>query len=121
MKRFISAVLSTLVISVASSSAVRAQSETVDSSALNPGFNPEVTSNPSSQITPFDLAFLAYRGYLQDEGIPSGQLLVTQIQVGNVSAETVVQAAIKAHRLSEQMLTDQGYLHALECKSFSED
>jgi hypothetical protein len=123
MKRFMSAVLSTLVISVASSSAVRAQSETVDSSALNPGFNPGVTSNPSSQITPFDLAFLAYRGYLQAEGIPSGQLLVTQIQVGNVSAETVVQAAIKAHRLSEQMLTDQGYLHALEgqLNAFSED
>jgi hypothetical protein len=119
MKRFMSAVLSTLVISVASSSAVRAQSETVDSSALNP----TMTSNPSSQITPFDLAFLAYRGYLQAEGIPSGQLLVTQIQVGNVSAETVVQAAIKAHRLSEQMLTDQGYLHALEgqLNAFSED
>src|SRR5689334_19050259 len=120
MKRFMSAVLSTLVISVASSSAVRAQSETVDSSAFNPG----VTSNPSnSQLTPFDLAFLAYRGYLQDEGIPSGQLLVTQIQVGNVSAEAVIQAAIKAHRLSEQMLTDQGYLHALEgqLNAFSED
>ncbi len=111
MKRLIAAVLSTLVIAVASPSAVKAQSDSVDSSASN-----LVTiSNPvDSQLTPFDLAFFAYRGYLKDEGIPSGQLLATDLEAGNVSAKDIVQAAIKAHRLSEQMLTDPGYLNALE-------
>ncbi len=109
MKRLITAVLSTLIIAVASPSAVKAQSQTVDSSASNP-----VTISNPADISPFDLAFFAYRGYLQDQGIPSGQLLATDLEDGNVSAKDIVQAAIKAHRLSEQTLTDQGYLNSLE-------
>ncbi len=120
MQRFVPTVLSMLVIAVASPSVVKAQSMPVDSSALNP----VVTANPAvSQLTPFDLSFLAYRGYLQDQGIPGGQLLVSELEAGTVSAKDVVQAAIKAHRLPEQMLTDQSYSQALESqlKSFSED
>jgi hypothetical protein len=109
MKRLIAAVLSTLVIA-GSPSAVKAQSNSVDSSASN-----LVTlSNVDSQLTPVDLAFFAYRGYLKDQGIPSGQLLAAELEAGNVSAKDIVQAAIKAHRLSEQMLTDPGYLNSLE-------
>ncbi|MER3478781.1 MAG: hypothetical protein C4287_22890, partial [Leptolyngbya sp. ERB_1_2] len=90
MKRFIAAVLSTLVIAVASPSTVKAQSDSVDSSVSNPA----TTSNPvGDQLTPFDLAFFAYRGYLQDEGIASGQLLATELEAGNVSAKDIVQAA----------------------------
>ncbi len=109
MQRFIPAILSTLLIAVASPSAVKAQSETVDSSVSRP-----VVSNADSQLSPFDLAFFAYRGYLEDQGIPSGQLLVSELEAGNLSAKEIVQGAIKAHRLSEQTLTDNGYLHSLE-------
>ncbi|MGH2414791.1 MAG: hypothetical protein ACRDEA_14100, partial [Microcystaceae cyanobacterium] len=78
-------------------------------------FNPQVASqHAASQVSPFNLAYLAYRGYLKDQGIPSNEALINAIAARTIAAQDLMQAAVKANRLPEQTLTDQGYRSALE-------
>jgi hypothetical protein len=68
----------------------------------------------ANQLSPFNLAFLAYQGYLEDQGIPSDGDLRNAITSGTITAQDIMQAAVKANRLSEQTLGDQGYRNNLE-------
>ncbi len=77
-------------------------------------YNPDVVSTRASQITPFNLAYLADRGYFHSVGIPGGDLLISAHQSGRVTAKDIVQSAVKTNRLPQQTLSDQGYLNALE-------
>ncbi|MGV0027683.1 hypothetical protein [Phormidesmis priestleyi] len=70
-------------------------------------------SNGTS-LSPFDLAFLAQRGYLSAQGISSYGALATDFHVGTVTAKDIVQAAVKANRLPESTLQDRDYLNALD-------
>lgn len=81
------------------------------------------TNNTRNYLKPFNVAFLAYQGYLQDQGIPSASDLVFEYQKGSLTANDVVQAAVKANRLPAEVLNDQGYLSAVETQltSFSRD
>ncbi len=78
--------------------------------ALTDSPKPSITE----QLSPFNLAFLAYQGYLEGQGIPSDNDLRSAIASGTITAQDVMQAAIKANRLSEQTLGDRGYLNNLE-------
>ncbi|MBD2655145.1 hypothetical protein H6G45_16965 [Synechocystis sp. FACHB-383] len=69
------------------------------------------TSNsPSSQcvgevfpyIAPANLAMMAYRGYLEKEGIPGYQVLGEQYSFGKVTAQQIVKAAISSCLLSDK-------------------
>jgi hypothetical protein len=68
----------------------------------------------AGQLSPFNLAFLAYQGYLEGQGIPSDGSLRDAIAYGTITAQDIMQAAVKANRLSEQTLGDQGYHNNLE-------
>ncbi|MBD3884843.1 hypothetical protein IFO70_24205 [Phormidium tenue FACHB-886] len=65
------------------------------------------------EVTPFQLISLAQDGYLEDQGIPKGNLLVDEYQSGRITAEEIVQAAIKDNRLTEDTLSNQEYLRAV--------
>jgi hypothetical protein len=106
MRRFISVLITTLLIS-APLLPVAAQSQTT---VLTTNSKNSVANQPS----PFDLAYLAYQGYLEDQGIPSSSALLNAISSKTITATDVMQAAVKANRLSEQMLSDQGYRYSLD-------
>jgi hypothetical protein len=84
--------------------------------ATTPITVPTVGSNLSTnnQLSPFNLAYLAYQGYLKAQGIPSNSALVNAIAAGTVTAQDVIQAAVQANRLPEQALSDQDYRRNLE-------
>ncbi|MDZ8187718.1 MAG: hypothetical protein RMX96_23060 [Nostoc sp. ChiSLP02] len=68
----------------------------------------------TSYLKPFNAAFLAYQGGLEDQGIPSGSALITQYQTGNLSTLDVVKAAIKANKVSPEALNNSAYLSGVE-------
>jgi hypothetical protein len=112
MRRSISTLLTALLLSGAIlPAAVSAQGTKTSPTSLNP-----YVVNPSSthQTSPFDLAYLAYRGYLNPEGIPSSGVLIAALVSETVTAQDIMQAAVKANRLSAQTLNDKGYRFALE-------
>lgn len=54
------------------------------------------------------ITFLAYQGCLEDRGIPSDGDLRNAIASGTITAQDIMQAAVKANRLSDQTLGDRG-------------
>jgi hypothetical protein len=94
---------------------------------LIPGIAAAQTGNISKSNTnylqPFNTAFLAYQGYLKEQGIPSASGLIFAYQTGNLTANDVVQAAVKANKLPAEVLNDQDYLSAVDSQltSFSRD
>lgn len=111
MNRFILASLSVLLIFNAIAPAANAK----DVGQEQTSFNPAVTKRAStSQLTPFNLAYLAYQGYFRDQGLPSYAAFISAHQSGTISAKDIVQIAVKANLLPEQTLADQGYLSAVE-------
>jgi hypothetical protein len=112
MRRSIPTLLTTLLISTAILPvAAYAQTTVAAPTSLNPSVTNQVKAN---QVNPFNLAYLAYQGYLEDQGIPSAGALIDAIAVGTVTAQDLMQAAVKANRLPEKTLNDQGYRFALE-------
>jgi|ERR687885_74503 hypothetical protein len=71
---------------------------------------------PSSngKITPFNLVKLAYQGFLQEQGIPSGDSVLTAYQAGTITAEDLVKGAIAAQRLPSNVLNEPGYIAAVD-------
>ncbi|MEH1836470.1 MAG: hypothetical protein V7L29_31560 [Nostoc sp.] len=68
----------------------------------------------ASYLQPFNTTFLAYQGYFKEQGIPSGGALISEFQIGKLTAKDVVQAAVKANKLPAQVLDDRSYLYAVE-------
>lgn len=88
----------------------------------NSGFN-NASKNRSAtqtaqapQATPFDLVFLARKGYFQEQGIPSYGSFHTSVRTGRISAEDIVKAAIADNKVSPEVLNDRGYMNAIERK-----
>jgi hypothetical protein len=112
MRRSISSLLTTLMFSAAIlPTAVYAQGTQTSPTSLNPYVTNQSSTN---QLSPFNLAYLAYRGYLKDQDIPSNNALIEAIVSGTVTAQDVIQAAVKDSWLPEQTLNDRGYRFALE-------
>ncbi|MFN6474710.1 hypothetical protein [Nostoc sp. DedQUE07] len=94
MRRSISVLLTTLLLFAAILPAA-AQTQTAPTS-----FNPYMAKQPSTnQLNSFNLATLAYQGYLKDQGIPSNGALMSAIASGTIAAQDIIQAAVKANRL----------------------
>ncbi len=108
MKRAISTLLAILPIGIVLLSTVT-NAQTMG--AVQPSVNSQAVAK---QLSPFDLAYLAYQGDLKSQGIPSYGALIDAISSGKVTAQTVVQAAVRVNDLSTQTLTDRGYLFALQ-------
>ncbi|MEH1844802.1 MAG: hypothetical protein V7L25_07295 [Nostoc sp.] len=118
MRRSLSALLTTLLLFAAISPAA-AQTQTAPTS-----FNPYLVKQLSTnQLNSFNLATLAYQGYLKDQGIPCNGALMSAFTSGTITAQDIIQAAVKANRLPEQTLSDQGYRHNLEdqLQGFTQD
>ncbi|MEH2194139.1 MAG: hypothetical protein V7K98_16080 [Nostoc sp.] len=89
----------------------------VDAQTVNTNNSAEQINRDSSNVSylqPFNTAFLAYQGAFKEQGIPSAGSLISEFQIGNVTAKDVVQAAIKAKKLPAQVLNDRGYVNAVE-------
>lgn len=88
----------------------------VASIALIPGIASaqQINTTSTSQLKPFNAAFLAYQGALKQQGIPSGSALIFEYQIKNLTAVDVVKAAVNANKLSPEVLNDEGYLSAVD-------
>jgi hypothetical protein len=68
----------------------------------------------ASQITPFNLTYIAYQGYLRDQGIPSAGGLIDAIIFKKIVAQDLIRAAIKINQLTVKTLSDREYISDLE-------
>lgn len=96
-----------------------ASAQAANSDNITQATNPDINSANISHISPFNVAFLAYQGYLKEQGIPSAGGLIFEYQTGQLTAKDVVQAAIKANKLPAEVLGDQSYLSAVEADLIS--
>lgn len=86
--------------------------QTDSNSQMSPDSN---NSSSNSNFTePFSLVSLAYRGQFKEQGIPGYNAFITKYATGQVTAEKLVEAAIKADRLSSQAMNDESYINAVE-------
>ncbi len=105
MKRSILAGLSSLVLSVAIAPAVLA-----DVTA----YNPNAGRSLAERTTAFELVSLANQGYLEAQGISSNDALVSDYLNGRVNAATLVEAAVRANRISAETASDRAYIAAVD-------
>lgn len=106
MKFLILSSLSVLLVSAATAPTLRAET-----AAVNPTTNSTATI---SQLNPFNLVHLAYRGYFRDQGIPGYIAFLSAYETGKISSKDLVQSAVKKNKLSSKVLDDRGYLRAVE-------
>lgn len=66
------------------------------------------------QTTPFNLAYLAYRGDLAAYGIPSYNALVFALRSGQLDADEIVDQAVAAHLVTPETADDREYVSAVE-------
>lgn len=69
--------------------------------------------NPSYDLTPRKLVTLARHGRFIDQGIPSHSNFGNGIRSGRITAERLVQSAIKQRRLPENSLSNRKYMKAV--------
>jgi len=72
------------------------------------------TTQEIIQLSPFDLATFAYRGYFKNQGISGYGTLIQDHVSGKVSNRDIVQAAIAANLLPASTLNNVAYLSALD-------
>ncbi len=113
MKRLLTTGLSILALTTLIATSAKAETR-ADSHLMSYNSGIVQPSSNDVSLSPFDLAFLAQRGYLSDQGISSYGILATDYRAGRVTATDIVQAAIKANRLPASTLQNQGYLNALD-------
>ena len=110
MKRLIIGSLSLIFLSSLAVPVAQAQSQAINSETFR------TIVNPVAQLTPFELVSMADQGYFQEQGIPGYLALVSAHQMGKLRAEQLVEAAIRAKKLSPQILSERGYLSAVEAQ-----
>ncbi|MFE4107376.1 hypothetical protein [Almyronema epifaneia] len=65
-------------------------------------------------VTPFELTYIAYSGGLRDYGVPAAQTLTSEYQIGNVTAEQVVEAAIRDSLVDASAMDDERYIDRVD-------
>ncbi len=109
MRHLVFSSLSLLLISAATAPAIKAQPPL----AVGPA-EAQVVPSYVQQTTPLNLVSLAYRGYFKNKGIPSYGALIAAYQSRKIGAQEIVQVAVEANRVSAEVLSDSGYLNAVE-------
>lgn len=59
-------------------------------------------AEPQAYIAPETLAMMAYRGYLEKEGISGYQIFTQQFKTGKITGQKIVDAAVKGCLLSNK-------------------
>ena len=88
-------------------------SETSSPTTTTPPITTTTTATTTSsdrRVKPVGLVFLAYRGYLEDQGVPSYGNFIKKYKSQQFGAQDLVQAAINEGRLSSDALNDQQYI-----------
>ncbi len=116
MKYFTIASLSLLCLSLAATTSVQATT-----SFSNKSIAQKIASEPSSQITPFQLVSLAYQGTYRSQGIPGFASLIFGYHYRQITAKDVIKAAIAAKQLTPATLADRDYVSAVDTQLFSLD
>lgn len=62
----------------------------------------------------FDLVTAAYRGRLEEQGIPGYTQLLNDYGIGEVTAEEVVRAGVEADELRPEAVEDDAYINAVD-------
>jgi tellurite resistance protein TehA-like permease len=104
MKRLILGSLSVLLLAT-TASVVKAETTVPNPTADSPTVR--------THLTPFGLVSLASQGYLKQQGIPSSANLTRAYHLRQITAKDLVQAAVKANRLSPETLNDESYINAV--------
>ncbi|AFY71324.1 hypothetical protein Pse7367_3075 [Thalassoporum mexicanum PCC 7367] len=110
MKNLLLGTASALLVSAIVATAVQAETKVLDPVEVNN------ISNTQTNLTAFDLVVLAQRGYLENQGIPSYHGLVSAYHNGNVTAESIVEGAVKSNRLDANRLSDRQYINAVDAQ-----
>lgn len=89
------------------------------SSLAAPAFANKITAQSSqtasiNRITPFALISGAYQGRFKNQGIPSNAVFLTKVRSQQITAETLVEAAIANRRLEADAISDQAYLSSVD-------
>lgn len=77
----------------------------------------QTDSQPDSDtysLSPFDLVESAYRGELEDNGIPGYGTLQAEYDEGITNARDIIRAAVRAGSLPSSALQDDRYLNDVE-------
>ncbi|AFY99755.1 hypothetical protein [Calothrix sp. PCC 6303] len=110
MKRLITASLSVMLLFIATVNPAQAQSrheKMLDASQTLQNSSPV-------QLTPFRLVYLAYQGYLKNQGIPSYGTFISASHQMNVHGKNLVEAGIKANLLPAATLSNQEYINSVD-------
>jgi hypothetical protein len=113
MKRLIATGLSVMLLFAASNPA-NAQTRHGKEVSANQTVQNNTSSNIDSNLTPFNLVFLGYQGYLKNQGIPSYGAFISEYQLMNIHGRELVKAGIEARLLPADTLMNQKYVHAVD-------
>jgi hypothetical protein len=111
MKRFTTITLSVIILSLATTTSVKAATRTESLSKISPT---TIARDTRTEITPFELVSAAYQGEYHRQGIPGFGAFLLDARTGKITAKQLVQVAIDNKQLSPAMKTDRGYLNAVE-------
>ncbi|MEC4802735.1 MAG: hypothetical protein SAJ12_00370 [Jaaginema sp. PMC 1079.18] len=76
--------------------------------------NRENTMMARQQTTPFNLVSLGYRGYFSKRGIGGYTQFVSGIRANRITAESLVETAIAAGKLSPETRQNTSYINAVK-------
>ncbi|HEY9850294.1 MAG TPA: hypothetical protein V6D28_12590 [Leptolyngbyaceae cyanobacterium] len=109
MKKVIFGTVSVLFMSAFATSAAFAQTPTTA-----PSTTTDRATTSTYMVEPFNLAWMAYQGYFEAQGIPGGEALTTAFKAGDIDASDLVESAIKTNRLPAGFNPDNTYLSWVE-------
>lgn len=109
MKRVFLGSLAAILLSAGMAPVATAQTLTAVDSSF-----PSAAESVRMDVTPFNLVFLAYQGFFEEEGIPMASGLIDWYDSGRITSRDLVQVAIGMNRLSSETLNDEGYLRAVD-------
>ena len=124
MNRLILGSLSVLLLSAATAPTIKAgmaATPIAQSTVATERMPERVTTRMA--VTPFNLVFLAFHGFFEQEGIPSSMGLLSAYTKGKVTAKDLVKIAIAMNRLPSNTLDNQSYINQVDSqlKSLSAD
>ena len=108
MKSLIVGTLSLFFLSPITAPSVEAQTQPIHSVPSSHA------SDNVKKLTPIELVSMARQGFFTEQGIPGSAELISAHHTGKLSAEQLVQAAIRADKLSPHFLKDRNYLNAVD-------
>ncbi|MBE9011509.1 hypothetical protein IQ250_14970 [Pseudanabaenaceae cyanobacterium LEGE 13415] len=65
-------------------------------------------------LSPYNVVTLAYQGYFREQGLRGYGVFTDGCNQGTLTATDVVKAAIRANRLPEGILSDRGFMNAVD-------